>query len=743
MPDFIRLKFKFFTKGSYVYLDNAATTQVPTLVFNKIRDSLEFRGNPSRSSHRFANRSAEILEESRMTVAGFIGAAANEVVFTNNTTDSINLAISAISELFKAGDEIIFSVAEHHSNLLPYHNLARRGVKLITLNLKDGLVDMQDMKRKISPKTKLVAIQHCSNVLGNINALEEVRAVLAKYPKCWFLVDGAQAVAHIPVDVKKIKCDFYAFSGHKMYGPDGIGVLYVNEAKHRFIQPIKVGGGTVKDVVITTTSDQSYVTAEYHAGLIVLEGGTPNVSGAAGLAAAVDFLQNIGFEKIRKHEIDLTKKLLNGLKTFSDLKVYGPADVSKKIGVVSMGVADGKLFELGEFLSHRNVCIRYGSHCAFPLANELGQETLRVSFALYNDESDVEAFLKAVDEFYKIEQKIVVNPYIEYLKNIKVDKQKVKVASEEGILALVSRIAEENKGAEVKVMAGHFMGVPDVKTNTFIPSIKEATPERLWSLLDEFGMTSFPLYTWTVSCRIVSELKKKEINAKVNIIANDITGINELRLTKNNTDNKTALDYRNELAQSFLDGVYKDYYLPILGTYGLTEEDIVMDRGIPIFKESLLRAGLKKFVDGNKEDLEGVIDYEKNAKGNVDLAIGILENSEIKNCTFDTFHSVTGGKYCIVEVVAYLSYLVGKSGHVSFDYLPESMKSPISKTRNNIVVMFPPAMCENAISKGAELYIKLMLREFADRKFTFVNIPLGPKAPEHLKKGVDAEVIKN
>ena len=407
----VKAKFPFFRRNNFTYFDSSATTQVPDVVIQGVAQTLEYRGNPNRSFHVPAERNAELVDKAREALASFIGAKAKEIVFTNNTTDSINLAVDSILEQVSDHDIVLISIAEHHSNMLPYLKCVKNGAKIKFVGIKNGIVEPEEIKMALTAKTKIVAVAHCSNVLGNINNVEAIGKIVKEYnPDIFYIVDGAQAVAHLPVDVKKIQVDFYAFSGHKMYGPDGVGVLYVNEKIHHLIKPARAGGGTVKDVVITFEADHAIVSPDYYQTLSILEGGTANVSNIVGLGKAIGFIKSLGFDWIREHELGLTAQLLEELAKIEDVVIFGPTNLAQKIGVVSFGLKIGKLEELGKHLASEKICVRYGAHCAFPLAESLGGESLRVSLGVYNDEDDIGHFISELKYYFDKVKGEIKNP---------------------------------------------------------------------------------------------------------------------------------------------------------------------------------------------------------------------------------------------------------------------------------------------------------------------------------------------
>lgn len=739
----IKSKFQFFRKNNYIYLDSAATTQVPDLVIKGVVGALEFRGNPSRSTHNVAKRSSELLDAAKETVASFINAKSSEIVFSNNATDSINLAIDTVLHTFTDGDVVLVSIAEHHSNLLPYLKATQKGSRIKLLGLKDGIIDVDEIKQVLTKKTKLVAIAHCSNVLGNINAVEEIGKIVKNFNKdIFYIVDGAQAVAHIPVDVKKIKADFYAFSSHKMYGPDGVGVLYVSEEIQHLVKPVRAGGGTVEDVAITVGKDNDIIVPDYGNSLAVLEGGTPNTSNIIGLAKAIGFLRSIGWDEIRKHEMFLTKKLLRGLSEIDDIKVYGPEDVANKIGVISFAVKDFHVKELAEHLTAHKICIRYGSHCAFPLAETLKNETLRISLGVYNTEQDIDVVLQEIRFFLNKKKGLIINSNLERLKNVVYSKQTHVISSQTDILKLIKNSIHSDD-TEVVIMGGHFLGIPDMQENKFWPGIKPLMPERLHNLLDEFGMTTFPMFSFDLATDIVVELKASGIRAKLFISANDSTGINELLQSPVNKSLKTAKQYKDELLAGFKQsrGI-PDAYIDILKDKRLNLKDLVTCGRDKFFRETILRANFKQFISSNKEYFSDVIDYEADDE-NIDISINILDNQQIKTCAFDTFHSKTGGKFCIVAVAQIIAELFGIAKKVEFDYLNEKVKSPKIVAKNRVVVMLSPALCNNAVNSGGELFVKLFLQNKDDGLFKFINIPLGPNADKNINSGIEVTEIIN
>lgn len=736
-----KAQFKFFRQSNLTYLDSAATTQTPSAVIRAVMQGLEQKGNPSRGSHPLAVRNEKLLDEARENIAQFIGAHKNEIVFANNTTDAFNLAIDAIAEQIKAGDEILVSIAEHHSHLLPYTKLVSRGAILKFIGIKNVLIEPEDIRKLLSPKTRIVAVGHCSNVLGNINDVARIGSLIKSFdPKIYFFVDGAQAVAHIPVNVKSIQADVYAFSSHKMYGPDGVGVLYCNEAVHHHLRPVRIGGGTVTDVALTF-GEYDVVSPEYYRSLITLEGGTPNISNILGLSAAVNFIQSIGFAAIRTHERTLLRQLLGGLGQIKDVTVVGPTNLAHKIGVVSFGLNSGVTKELADHLSRSGICIRFGSHCALPLTEAIGQETVRISLGVYSDEKDIERILSEIRFFLEKRDGAITNPNLENLRTVPYHRRTTIVNSHSSILSEIERDLDDTETTEVVVMGGHFLGIPDADRNCIWPSIRQMVPQYLKDKLEEFGMSSFPLVTWELACKTVAKLKQDGYTAKLSIIANDTTGINELRLSSANSAGKSANEYRDDLFSVFrADGALPHQYVEILKKHGLSKEDILTSGPSYFFRETSLRANFKDFVNNskNKEFFDGVIDYSaKSPDAPIELSVKVLDNPDIKICTFDSFNSKTGGKFCTAEVCEYIAELFGKADAVAFGYTPNKFKEPKAQSKNQILVAFTPAMCNAAVNAGAELYTKLFLQGKNEGSFIFYNLPLGPNAQQHLASGAE------
>lgn len=378
-----------------VYLDNAATSQIPKFVEEKVRDFNEKeRANVHRGVHTLGLRATNQYESSRQKVANFIGANnAKEVIFTSGCTDSLNLVAASFGEQnIQAGDEILVSIMEHHSNFLPWQQLAKRKqakLNFIEIN-SDGLLDIENLKSKISSKTKIVALTHVSNVLGTINPIKELTD-LAHEKGAIVVVDGAQAVGHFPINVAELNVDFYAFSGHKMFAPTGIGVLYGKKDLLDKMPPYRLGGEMIANV---TREGATWAEVPYK-----FEAGTPNIAGAIGLGAAIDYLQSLDFELIQKHEQELTSYALEKLKNVLGLTIYGPQKSNGRIGVISFNLKNIHPHDLATALDLNGIEVRAGHHCAQPLMASLDTEsTVRASLSIYNTKDDIDKLVSSLHE---------------------------------------------------------------------------------------------------------------------------------------------------------------------------------------------------------------------------------------------------------------------------------------------------------------------------------------------------------
>ncbi|MGC3942535.1 cysteine desulfurase [Streptococcus koreensis] len=381
-----------------VYLDNAATTQKPKAVLEAVnRYYQEDNANVHRGVHTLAERATASYEAARETVRRFINASSTkEVLFTRGTTTGLNWIGRFAEEILEEGDEVLISIMEHHSNILPWQEACRKaGAKLVYVYLKDGGLDLEDFRIKLTDRTKFVSIAHASNVLGVINPVQEI-AQLAHEKGAIVVVDGAQSVPHMKIDVQKLDADFFVFSGHKMAGPTGIGVLYGKEQYLNQMSPVEFGGEMI-DFVYEQSATWKELPWKF-------EAGTPNMAGAIGLAAAIDYLEAIGMDAIERHEQDLIAYVFPKLQAIEGLKIYGSQDLAKRSGVISFNLGDLHPHDLATALDYEGVAVRAGHHCAQPLIQYLEvPATARASFYLYNTKEDcdklVEALIKTKEFF--------------------------------------------------------------------------------------------------------------------------------------------------------------------------------------------------------------------------------------------------------------------------------------------------------------------------------------------------------
>ncbi|MCL4539107.1 MAG: cysteine desulfurase [Bacteroidetes bacterium] len=386
--------FHWDSKGKpLIYLDSAATTQKPRQVIQAIDDYYsKYNANVHRGAYELSQVATDLYEDSRAAAARFINAPEPEsIVFTRNATESLNLIAYAwgLNNL-REGDEVILSEMEHHSNLVPWHIVARHtGAVLKFIKMGgDFQLDLGSLRKILSAKTKVVSVVHVSNVLGTINPVKEITR-LAHEAGALAIIDGAQSVPHMPVDVRDIGCDFFAFSGHKMCGPTGIGVLYGRLELLDRMEPF-LGGGEMINEVFPTTSN--YAKPPYK-----FEAGTPNIAGAIGLKAAIEYLENIGLQNVMEHEIELGNYAAERLSAVEGIRIFRPKKTGT--GVISFTVDNVHPHDISTILDSEGVAIRAGHHCAQPLMRTLQvQSTARASFYLYNDKQDVEVLAKALEK---------------------------------------------------------------------------------------------------------------------------------------------------------------------------------------------------------------------------------------------------------------------------------------------------------------------------------------------------------
>ncbi len=380
-----------------IYLDSAATSLTPQPVLNAVRKYYEtYNANTGRGVHRLSQIASQRYDDAHWKVAGFIGAQPQEVIFTKNATEAINTVARGLP--FKVGDKVVTTLVEHHSNFLPWLQLKDRGVLLNIIEPdEEGHLDPSRFEDAIDDETRLVAVTHVSNVLGTINPIAEIAAICRR-KGALLLVDGAQSVPHVPVSVGELGCDFLCFSGHKMLGPTGTGVLWMKERLFNELSPLAVGGGMIDDVSL-----EGYHAARGYAGF---EAGTPNIAGGIGLGAAVDYLDKIGMEAIQAHEAELTAQLLTGLLQIEGVTIYGDPRPNKRIGVAAFNIDGLNPHDVALMLDEAaDIMVRSGHQCCMPLMNQLGlhQGLVRVSVYLYNTKQEIETLLETVKRIVAVE----------------------------------------------------------------------------------------------------------------------------------------------------------------------------------------------------------------------------------------------------------------------------------------------------------------------------------------------------
>ncbi|MDG4500652.1 cysteine desulfurase [Streptococcus suis] len=381
-----------------VYLDNAATTQKPQQVLDVLADYYQKdNANVHRGVHTLSERATARYEAARQKVADFIQAkSSKEILFTRGTTTGLNWVAQFAREILQPDQEVIISVQEHHSNIIPWQQACQQtGAKLRYVTLKDGELDMDHLRSLLSSKTKFVSLAHVSNVLGSVAPIGEI-AELVHQVGAYLVVDGAQSVPHMAVNVQELDVDFYAFSGHKMLGPTGIGVLYGKEELLNRMSPVEFGGEMI-DFVYEQSATWKELPWKF-------EAGTPNIAGAIGLGAAIDYLTEIGMDAIQAHEAELVDYIFPKLQAIPGLTIYGSQDLSKRTGVIAFNLDDLHPHDVATALDYEGVAVRAGHHCAQPLLRYLQvPATVRASFYIYNTKADcdklVEALIKTKEFF--------------------------------------------------------------------------------------------------------------------------------------------------------------------------------------------------------------------------------------------------------------------------------------------------------------------------------------------------------
>ena len=392
----VRVDFPILSREVYgkplVYLDNAATTQKPLMVLDAMRDEyLNVNANVHRGVHYLSQQATDLHEAAREKVRAFINARkTEEIVFTRGTTEAINLVASSFCESqMQAGDEVLVTEMEHHSNIVSWQLQAmKRGIVVKHIPITDdGILDLSTLDSQLSTKTKLVSVAHVSNVLGTINPVEEI-VKIAHAHGIPVLVDGAQSAPHFKVDVQTMDCDFFAFSGHKMYGPTGIGVLYGKEEWLEKLPPYQGGGEMIDKVTWEKTTFERLP--------FKFEAGTPDYVATHGLAKAIEYIESLGFDAIQQHEQELTRYCMEQLMTIEGMHIYGPRAESRD-AVVSFNVGDIHHLDMGTLLDRLGIAVRTGHHCAQPLMDRLGiSGTVRASFALYNTKAEIDTLVAGI-----------------------------------------------------------------------------------------------------------------------------------------------------------------------------------------------------------------------------------------------------------------------------------------------------------------------------------------------------------
>ncbi len=397
----IRGDFPILSRTVYnrplVYLDNSATTQKPRVVVDSIvREYYSENANVHRGVHFLSQQATDLYEKARGRVRTFINARSDkEIVFTRGTTESLNLVASSFGERFMGeGDEVIISAMEHHSNIVPWQLLQeRKGIRLRVIPINDcGELLLDEYEKLFNKRTRIVAVTHVSNVLGTVNPVKQIAAV-AHAHGVPVLVDGAQSVPHIAVDVQDMDCDFFVFSGHKVYGPTGIGVLYGKESLLNELPPYQGGGEMIKNVHFEHT--------EYEDAPLRFEAGTPDYVGAHALAAAIDYVSALGMENIAAHEHSLLAYATERMNCIPGMRIFGQAE--NKSAVLSFVVGNIHPLDLGTLLDRFGVAVRTGHHCAQPLMERMGVQSMaRASFALYNTREEVDTLCESIERITKM-----------------------------------------------------------------------------------------------------------------------------------------------------------------------------------------------------------------------------------------------------------------------------------------------------------------------------------------------------
>ena len=399
----VREDFPILSRTVYgrplVYFDNAATTQKPRCVVEAMTEEYyNVNANVHRGVHYLSQQATDLHEQARETVRKFINApSASEVIFTRGTTESANLVVSSFAEAFMSeGDEVIISTVEHHSNIVPWQlQAAKRGIAIRVIPMNDdGSLDMEAYAAMFNERTKIVSVTHVSNVLGSINPVEQIISI-AHAHDIPVMIDGAQSTPHFAVDVQALDCDFFTFSGHKIYGPTGIGVLYGKEKWLDRMPPYQGGGEMIESVTFERTVFERLP--------FKFEAGTPDYVATHGLAKALDYVSALGMDNIAKHEADLTRYAMERMMQIDGMRIFGPQHPDKKDAVISFQLRDIHHLDMGTLLDRLGIAIRTGHHCAQPLMDRLGVAgTARASFALYNTREEIDIMIAGIERVSKM-----------------------------------------------------------------------------------------------------------------------------------------------------------------------------------------------------------------------------------------------------------------------------------------------------------------------------------------------------
>jgi len=387
----IKKDFPIFKNNEkLIFLDSASTSQRPNPVIYAIEDFYKnYNANIHRGLYKLSVEASELYEEARKKIANFIRSEYEEIIFTHGATESLNIIANCLSENLNEGDSILLSEMEHHANLVPWQVIAKKkrlNLRFIPVDNEGNLI----IDEKLFDNVNIVSVAHVSNALGTLNDIIRIEK-LAHKNNALFVLDAAQSIGHLEIDVKKINCDFLAFSGHKMFGPTGIGVLYGKKELLENLEPFLYGGDMIKDVSL---NDSEWNDLPWK-----FEAGTPNISGAIGLGKAVDYLNKTGIDNIKKHEEELTNYLIERLFELRDIKIYNPKE---RTGIVSFNVNKIHPHDIAELLGKEGICVRAGHHCCMPLMKKLGiNGTVRISLSVYNDEKEIDKLIETLKEIIK------------------------------------------------------------------------------------------------------------------------------------------------------------------------------------------------------------------------------------------------------------------------------------------------------------------------------------------------------